>query len=71
MGPINIDDVQCVGDEDNLLDCTFNPSHNCVHFEDAGVTCPVDVSPTSVVASSDTVLPETTGMVVVTPSPGT
>ena len=38
-GPINLDDVQCTGNETNLLNCQFNPNHNCVHFEDAGVMC--------------------------------
>ena len=38
-GPINLDDVQCTGTEAGLLDCTYNPTHNCVHFEDAGVRC--------------------------------
>jgi deleted-in-malignant-brain-tumors protein 1 len=43
-GPINFDDVQCLGPEDNLLQCNFNPQHNCLHSEDAGVRC-VEVSP--------------------------
>jgi len=41
-GPISLDDVQCVGTEDALLDCTHREpvgSHNCSHFEDAGVRC--------------------------------
>ena len=38
-GPINLDDVQCTGSEAGLLDCTYNPTHNCIHFEDAGVRC--------------------------------
>ena len=38
-GPIALDDVQCSGNETNLLNCTFNPNHNCFHFEDAGVMC--------------------------------
>ena len=38
-GPINLDDVQCTGNENSVLNCTFNPNHNCVHFEDAGVMC--------------------------------
>ena len=38
-GPINMDDVQCNGDEPGLLNCTYNPNHNCVHFEDASVRC--------------------------------
>ena len=31
--------MQCTGSEDGLLNCTYNPTHNCVHFEDAGVRC--------------------------------
>lgn len=34
-----MDDVQCVGNESFLLNCTYNPNHNCLHFEDAGVIC--------------------------------
>ena len=38
-GPILLDDVQCTGDESLLVNCTYNPNHNCIHFEDAGVVC--------------------------------
>ena len=40
-GPILLDDVQCAGDELALVNCTYNPNHNCLHFEDAGVVCGV------------------------------
>uniref|UniRef100_A0A1X7U1B7 Deleted in malignant brain tumors 1 protein n=1 Tax=Amphimedon queenslandica TaxID=400682 RepID=A0A1X7U1B7_AMPQE len=43
-GPINLDDVQCSGNEESLLDCPFNPQHNCLHSEDAGVMC-LELSP--------------------------
>ena len=36
-----MDEVRCTGDEDYLINCTFVPwtNHNCIHSEDAGVTC--------------------------------
>jgi hypothetical protein len=39
--PIWLDDVGCAGDEANLMSCPAQPwgQHNCVHEEDAGVTC--------------------------------
>ena len=40
-GSIFLDDVQCDGTENRLLDCTTRTigTHNCAHSEDAGVTC--------------------------------
>ena len=37
--PILLDNVACVGTESRLLSCTYSSTHNCVHAEDAGVTC--------------------------------
>ena len=37
--PIVLDDVRCIGTESRLIDCPYTATHNCVHFEDAGVTC--------------------------------
>ena len=41
-GFIWLDNVQCRGVEDRLVDCVHNGfgEHNCYHFEDAGITCP-------------------------------
>ena len=38
-GSILLDDVQCVGTELFLTNCTHSSTHNCGHYEDAGVTC--------------------------------
>ena len=40
-GAILLDDLNCVGTETSLFDCPHSGvgTHNCVHFEDAGVRC--------------------------------
>ena len=40
-GPILLDQVQCFGNESDIFDCPQNDigMHNCVHDQDAGVTC--------------------------------
>ena len=40
-GPIFLDDVQCTSSSSQLLECPSKPilSHNCLHFNDAGVGC--------------------------------
>ena len=41
MGQIVLDELQCTGSESRLVDCPHRglSSHNCLHFEDAGVRC--------------------------------
>lgn len=40
VGPIHMDNVECDGTEGTLFNCSaLISSHNCAHFEDAGVTC--------------------------------
>ncbi|NXF06866.1 DMBT1 protein, partial [Smithornis capensis] len=40
-GNILLDDVQCKGDEENLMNCAHEgiPVHNCQHNQDASVIC--------------------------------
>ena len=38
-GDIVLDNVQCTGEEQTLLQCTTSTDHNCNHIEDAGVIC--------------------------------
>ena len=40
-GDILLDNVQCSGNETNLLQCKHNEirEHNCYHYKDAGISC--------------------------------
>ena len=38
-GPIVMDNVECTGGENRLIECPFIFNHNCGHSEDAGVRC--------------------------------
>ena len=40
-GPIQLDDLNCVGNETALIHCSASAinEHNCAHSEDAGVKC--------------------------------
>lgn len=46
-GPIWLDNVDCEGTEETLLDCVHNGAsvHNCGHYEDAGVLCQRECAP--------------------------
>lgn len=36
---IHMSNVQCEGQEESLLSCTYSSQHTCSHREDAGVIC--------------------------------
>ena len=38
-GPIQMDDVGCIGTETILVQCSHLTTVNCMHAEDAGVRC--------------------------------
>ena len=48
-GPIFMDDVHCTPSSSQLLECPSRPilSHNCLHFNDAGVRCEGNFDSTS------------------------
>ena len=39
MGQILLDDVNCIGTESSIFDCSSTSVHDCVHREDVGVIC--------------------------------
>ena len=43
--PTHLDDVECTGEETDLVSCAHTRYENCFHSEDAGVVC---ISPSDV-----------------------
>ena len=43
MGPILLDNLDCVGNESSILSCNHLGIgiHNCIHYEDAGLICSI------------------------------
>ena len=38
-GPILMDGVQCIGDENHLHECDYKREHMCSHNDDIGIIC--------------------------------
>ena len=62
-GPIWMDEVQCTGDEDRLIDCTYDSTPNCLHNEDAGAVCMAHGAPAFTTAATQSVAENTTAVV--------
>lgn len=39
IGPVHVSNLQCAGNESQLLDCQYMDNPSCTHFEDAGIRC--------------------------------
>ena len=40
QGSILLDDVACTGNESRLVNCSYDSTPFCSHYEDAGIICP-------------------------------
>ena len=36
--------MYCTGSEQSIFDCSYTTDHNCGHYEDASVRCPIATS---------------------------
>ena len=39
VGAITMSDVQCVGNESSIFDCSYSNTQSCIKNEDVGVSC--------------------------------
>ena len=46
--PILLDDLRCTGTESRLIDCPYTAIDNCVHSEDAAVSCTTSIELTNI-----------------------
>ena len=53
-GDILLDELQCTGDENSVLDCPHNGvgNNDCSHGEDAGVVCQTEQRPTTITTTA-------------------
>ena len=48
-GPIQLDNIQCTGNEQTILQCSHSTIDNCGHSQDAGIRCRGKITSSSII----------------------